>query len=381
MNIRLRRVTLFFWLLPALWLSAVGTVLAAETDAPPADGAATSRALRVGVKITPPFVILQEDGTLGGITIGLWRGIAERLGVRFEFARMALPELLEAVEQGQVDVAAAALTVTAEREARMDFSHPFFHTGFGIAVPRRAEESILSSVLASIFSWAFLKALATLALVLLGAGLLVWFFERRRNPAQFGGRALKGIGSGFWWSAVTMTTVGYGDKAPVTLGGRLVAIVWMFTGIITISTFTATITSALTVSTFQDALVRGPTDLPRARVGSVRGATSEAFLKQRGIRVRAFEAPSEALLALSDGHLDAVVHDAPMLRQLIRDQLSDTVEILPGRFERQEYALAFPSGSALREPVNRALLEMGSGAEWREILLNHLGGDADGWSN
>ena len=72
-------------------------------------------------------------------------------------------------------------------------------------------------------------------------GVVMWLGERRRNQAQFGGTAAHGIGAGLWWSAVTMTTVGYGDKAPVTILGRLLGLVWMFAAIIIISSFTAAI--------------------------------------------------------------------------------------------------------------------------------------------
>ncbi|MCP5004950.1 MAG: hypothetical protein GY941_13600 [Planctomycetes bacterium] len=45
-----------------------------------------------------------------------------------------------------------------------------------------------------------------LALLLSCVGLVVWLFEHKRNAKQFGGSKLNGIGSSFWWSAVTMTT-------------------------------------------------------------------------------------------------------------------------------------------------------------------------------
>ena len=107
-----------------------------------------------------------------------------------------------------------------------------------------------------------------LGLVLLIVGVLIWLFERRRNPEQFGGSVSEGIGNGFWWSAVTMTTVGYGDKAPVSTAGRALGLVWMFVSIITISGFTAAIASSVTVNKLQTR-INGVADLPRVNVGSV----------------------------------------------------------------------------------------------------------------
>ena len=75
----------------------------------------------------------------------------------------------------------------------------------------------------------------------------MWLFERKRNKEMFG-QGIKGLGAGFWWSAVTMTTVGYGDKAPVTAAGRTIGFIWMFAAILLISGLTASIASALTVS-------------------------------------------------------------------------------------------------------------------------------------
>jgi len=48
-----------------------------------------------------------------------------------------------------------------------------------------------------------------------------------------------------WWAVITMTTVGYGDKVPITHGGRVVGILMAFSGVALVSIFTATVSSVL----------------------------------------------------------------------------------------------------------------------------------------
>ena len=50
-------------------------------------------------------------------------------------------------------------------------------------------------------------------------------------------------GDALWWAFVTITTVGYGDRYPVTVGGRLVAAVLMVVGVGLFGTFTAYVAS------------------------------------------------------------------------------------------------------------------------------------------
>ena len=62
---------------------------------------------------------------------------------------------------------------------------------------------------------------------------------------------IKTIGDGIWWALVTITTVGYGDIAPLTTLGRLVAGTLMFVGLGLIATVTA-IVSAKFIANYVD---------------------------------------------------------------------------------------------------------------------------------
>jgi voltage-gated potassium channel len=52
------------------------------------------------------------------------------------------------------------------------------------------------------------------------------------------------FGNALWWSATTVTTIGYGDVVPATSGGRVVAVFVMFGSVATVSLTTAIITAS-----------------------------------------------------------------------------------------------------------------------------------------
>lgn len=79
--------------------------------------------------------------------------------------------------------------------------------------------------------------LAVLALVVVGAAVEL-AFERHAPGAN-----IHNYGDALWWAIVTVTTVGYGDRFPISAGGQIVAVILMLVGIGLIGTLTATVAS------------------------------------------------------------------------------------------------------------------------------------------
>ncbi|MDP5291294.1 transporter substrate-binding domain-containing protein [Oceanimonas sp. CHS3-5] len=332
---------------------------------------AQQETLKVGITQVPPFVMQTEDGRWEGISIDLWKDIASGMEQNYELVPMPFSELLDAVEAGDVDVAVGALTMTADRETRFDFSHPFYQTGLSIAVPPVPEQSLLSS-LKAMLSWQFLSVVLALGGLLLAVGFLLWLVERRRNTEQFGGSAAEGIGASFWWAAVTMTTVGYGDKAPVTFAGRLIGLVWMFAGIIMVASFTAAITSSLTVNNLRTG-IQGVNDLPGSVVATIADTASQRYLEEERIRYQTYPNLTAAMESVVNGETDAIVYDRALMQYRNLQLGPQQLTILPGVFAQQLYALALPDRSPLRAEVSEEVLRVTEADGWADVRAAYLG--------
>jgi ABC-type amino acid transport substrate-binding protein len=120
-------VRLFRWINFVCCAAVPCAAIAEEVDGP-------VRKLLVGTRHVPPFAIKKADATWEGISIELWREIAAENHWDFEFREFDLEQLLGRLEKGELDAAVAAVTVTPEREKLLDFTHPFYSSGLGIAV-------------------------------------------------------------------------------------------------------------------------------------------------------------------------------------------------------------------------------------------------------
>ncbi len=331
----------------------------------------TADTLKVAYTNAPPFIMAGEDD-LQGVNMWLWEHVAEDLGITYEMVPMNFSEMLTAVKTGEVDVCINPLTITSERNEEMEFTYSFFASNSTIAIAQQSSLQKFLDFFMAFFNVNFLQGLFVLLFIIFLFGLLAWFFERNKNPEHFR-HGPKGIWDGVWWSAVTLTTVGYGDKAPRSKSGKITALLLMFSGLLFISGLTASIASSLTVNELSNH-PDGFNEFKDTKVGTIANSGTYDFLKERFFKdVSTFENLESGLQALKENEVKAFIYDEPILKyRILSDPQFEKLEILPIKFDAQFYAFALSKNRIdLEEAISQKILEIMESGEW-EIVLSEF---------
>ncbi len=318
--------------------------------------------LRVGAPERPPFATQASDGSWQGIAVDLWRMIADDHDFTYEIVRVPQGQLVPALAAGRLDIA-LALNATAGSEEVIDLTAPLYTSTLAVASRR---EVVLWHVARNLLSMEFLQVMVSLSLLLLAVGAVVWLLERKQNSKEFHRRPLLGLGDGFWWAGVTLTTIGYGDKAPKTMWGRAVAMVWMLIGLAVSAALTAALVSATNIEGSTG--LRVPTDLVDRRVGAVEGSAAASYLYAQALAVEEFASLTQAFDALADERIDAVADGYAAIR-VASTGLGDRVVISTSPRDPQYITIGMRHAQTPLEAERVELL--------RAAVLRHIAGD--GW--
>jgi len=324
--------------------------------------------LVVGIYQNPPFVIKTGTNEFEGLSIELWENIAKSTGLKFRYEQY--PDfigILKSLEYRDIDLTINPMHVSSLRVKRFDMTQPYFISGIGVAIPY-LNRNPLAIFVTNIFSTAFLEIILLLLFVIFIFGFFLWLAERKNNRFQFR-PGLLGLFDGLWWSAVTMTTVGYGDKAPMTNLGKAIAIIWMFTAVIIISSFTAGIASTLTISSLQTD-IKNAEDIQFAENIATLGASNgEAYLLQENIPIQqTYASPILALRALAKKENDLLLFDRTIMQYYINKlSLDDEVKLLPVTLKESYRSFMLPKDHPAFDFINICLVQEIQKEQWRNL--------------
>lgn len=310
----------------------------------------------VVTRVLPPFVM--EDGeNYTGFSAELWKELAQRTGIAFSWKRVNnVKEILGAIDGAQAQLGIAAVSITAAREEKYDFSQPMFESGLQIMVPALDDgETNFAEILGFMTRGAMPYLLAILGLLILVPGHLAWFAERRHKEPIFSTQYVPGIFQAMAWALGA--AAGQQGDAPRSPFGKILSSAAIFVSLLFLTYWQAELTSSFTVQQLQGG-ISGPDDLPGKDVGTTTGSTSAAYLKSHGAKLQEFEKVEDAFAALETGKLEAVVFDAPVLLYYANQAGRGKVRVVGNMFKKENYGIVFPRGSELRKKINEALLKM-----------------------
>lgn len=325
--------------------------------------------LTVSTVTRPPFSFV-EDGVETGFSIDLLNALTEKLSRQFNVDRKEqFAEMLTSVTNGQADLAIANISITAARETRMDFSQPIFESGLQIMIP--ADQARSPSLLSALMSMDLFLAIGIAFMILMSGGMLMWYFERRAQP-YFDRKLPEAWFPSFWWALNLVVNGGFEERVPRTIFGRMFGVILVVSSLFIVSVFTAKITSVMTVEAISGS-INSINDLYGQTVGTIEGSTAAGFLDRREIDYATYDRLEDLLGAFETGDLNAVVFDAPVLSYYASHQGYGDALMTGSVFLRENYGIAFPTGSPLVEEINQALLELREDGTYEELYRKWFG--------
>ncbi|KAM0899685.1 hypothetical protein ACQ4PT_021130 [Festuca glaucescens] len=276
-------------------------------------------------------------------------------------------QLINKIQTNEFDAVVGDIAIVTNRTRVVDFTQPYIESGLVVLTSVKKHSSS---------GWSFLQPFTirmwgVTGLFFLIIGTVVWLLEHRIND-DFRGPPVKQIITVFWFSFSTLFFA-HREDTRSTLG-RFVIIIWLFVVLIIQSSYTASLTSILTVQqltspiTGIDSLVAS--DEP---IGFQVGSFAENYLLQElGVsksRLRALGNPDEYKRALDlgpgNGGVMAIVDERPYIELFLLEH--PKFAVVGSEFTKSGWGFAFPRDSPLAVDLSTAILELSENGDLQRI--------------
>ncbi|KAL6985115.1 hypothetical protein U1Q18_018492 [Sarracenia purpurea var. burkii] len=277
-------------------------------------------------------------------------------------------DMLDQILNGKFDAVVGDVTVIANRSNYMDFTLPYTESGVSMVVPitdnRRKN------------AWVFLKPLTwdlwlTSFFSFVFIGFVVWALEHRINE-DFRGPPSYQAGLVFWFSFSTMVFA-HKEKVVSNLA-RFVVIIWCFVVLILTQSYTASLSSMLTVQQLQPTVTDASELVKKGEyVGFQKGSFVEGLIKRMNFdksKLVPYDSPEEIdqlfTKGSGNGGIAAAFDEIPFFKLFLSKYCSKYTMVAP-TYKTDGFGFVFPVGSPFVRDVSRAVLNVTEGDKMVEI--------------
>ncbi|KAJ8763846.1 hypothetical protein K2173_003628 [Erythroxylum novogranatense] len=352
--------------------------------------------LRIGVPDKSgftEFVMVTKDPTINsfnveGYSIDVFEAVVKLLSyaLPFDYHPFELSngtsagtynDLVYQVFLGNYDAVVGDTTIRLNRSNYVDFTLPYTESGVSMVVPVKDNKNKKA--------WVFLKPLTwdlwvTSFCFFIFIGFVVWVLEHRINE-DFRGPPQFQAGTSFWFSFSTMVFA-HKERLVSNLS-RFVIVIWCFVVLILTQSYTASLTSLLTVQQLQPTITEVE-ELIRtgAYVGYQEGSFTSGLLVRLGFdesKLVVYNSLEEwdALFTKGsrNGGIAAAFDEVPYIKLFLAKYCSKYTTVEP-TFKTDGFGFVFPRGSPLVGDVSRAILGVKEGETMKKIEDKWFGREA-----
>ncbi|KAJ9671517.1 hypothetical protein PVL29_025292 [Vitis rotundifolia] len=346
--------------------------------------------LRIGVPLNATFkqfvsVTYDEGGnqSVSGFSIEVFKAVLKHLNysLPYEFFPFSgtYDDLVEQVHLKKFDAVVGDTSIVSKRWEQAEFSHPYTEPGLLMIVPEQVETSNRA--------WLFMKPFTKAMWVLTGAitiynGFTLWLIERNQNPELMTGSILNQMGTLVCLSFTTLFSM-HGGRQHSNLS-RLVMVVWLFASLVITNSYTANLTSMLTVQRLEPTVV-DVEDLKNAN--AIVGCSGRSFvvrylvdvIRIKESNIKDITSADEYARALRSGEIAAAFIEAPYAKLFLAQNCKGFAA--SGKtYKVGGFGFVFPKGSSILPDISKAVLEVSENGELG-VLENNLIGSQNCDSN
>ncbi|KAL7218321.1 hypothetical protein ACSBR2_011566 [Camellia fascicularis] len=199
-------------------------------------------------------------------------------------------------------------------------------------------------------------------------GFVVWLIERNHCP-ELQGSVMDQIGTLLWLAFTTLFSF-HGEKLHSNLS-RMAMVVWLFVALVITQSYTASLTSMLTVQQLQPATRNIETlKNSNAKVGHGKGSYVSTYLKDvlgfKSTNLKNFSSPQEYARALKSGEIAAIFLEVPFAKLFLAMYCKSFILAGP-LYKIGGFGFVFPKGSPMLADINEALLKVAESGKLREL--------------
>ncbi|XWS29111.1 hypothetical protein CRYUN_Cryun24cG0000400 [Craigia yunnanensis] len=266
-------------------------------------------------------------------------------------------ELVRSITAGVFDAAIGDIAIITNRTKMADFTQPYIESGLVVVAPVRRKKS---------HAWAFLRPVtlrmwAVTAIFFVLVGTVIWILEHRMND-DFRGPPRRQVVTILWFSFSTWFFAH--RENTVSALGRIILIIWLFVVLIINSSYTASLTSILTVQQLTSPIEGIETLVSTTNpIVYQQGSFTRNYLidelKIHASRLVPLNSPEESAKALEDGPhkggVAAMVDDRAYIELFLSTRCE--FSIVGQEFTKDGWGFAFPRDSHLAVDMSTALLK------------------------